>query len=771
VKAFFANFLGFLRHHAWGITLSLAMISVVWFSVVLVLNLQVGFRSKPDRIVGSAVERAAKAETLSEVKQTIRSLEDLRQRHMMPATRGRLLLALANLHRDHAEIDSTGHEETHHLDCAQRFYSKAQALLPNPEDLYACHYGMAYVAYLRHDWTTAMNGFARLQRQDPHRENWTALELLRCTCLLKLGEIEQTYLGLRGIFRRYTGGPTHDEASMRLAELMIAERRRRDSSATADDTPKPAGQIAAMGTDELTQQARRILGTELENAGPDNVRRLRVLNDLLELCILTGDVDEAYRHVRELEAITDHHELQIRSYSLLATLEESQGNPLAAENALRFCLKEFPDHRKCHAVRLRLYRLLKDHGKLDEALDVFDSMIRTTDAREWIREFTDELLPGNEASIIHSFQDPEATAKGIARLLRIADALKQKTPARWLEIRERLLYAKAALLYRSGDYAATQDQIIRYLATTPYREYIETLLAMDADCAVKLGLGPAIRATRAHRYLARYPEGTSSQAMLEHLLRAYYEMQLYQENLALAKAAFVHVMIGADNPSSTPLRLPVLQTTRWIAQSDTRLGKPAVAMPLFQRVSRRMDDFDLDLDFFRDWSQAAAGVGQARESIRRLQVGALRLPAGQDQDFLRTAVLDARFRAGEPGIVPQLETRVAQLRQQGTPADKDLLQPLLRDLLQDYLQNSPAKMPVLLAELVAKDPQAIWPSAWALRYLRNTLADKGRQPARQGLDEIYANTPPPQHVADCLRYLDTIADLDKRVGELHDRGL
>jgi lambda repressor-like predicted transcriptional regulator len=184
-----------------------------------------------------------------------------------------------------------------------------------------------------------------------------------------------------------------------------------------------------------------------------------------------------------------------------------------------------------------------------------------------------------------------------------------------------------------------------------------------------------------------------------------------------------------------------------------------------------MDDFDLDLDFFRDWSQAAAGVGQARESIRRLQVGALRLPAGQDQDFLRTAVLDARFRAGEPGIVPQLETRVAQLRQQGTPADKDLLQPLLRDLLQDYLQNSPAKMPVLLAELVAKDPQAIWPSAWALRYLRNTLADKGRQPARQGLDEIYANTPPPQHVADCLRYLDTIADLDKRVGELHDRGL
>jgi hypothetical protein len=105
------------------------------------------------------------------------------------------------------------------------------------------------------------------------------------------------------------------------------------------------------------------------------------------------------------------------------------------------------------------------------------------------------------------------------------------------------------------------------------------------------------------------------------------------------------------------------------------------------------------------------------------------------------------------------------------PPSADLLKPLVDDLMQHYLQENPQQATSLLAAISTPEPSDDWSLAWALRYLRQTLVPNDPGPARQAVSEIYANGTPPQHVADCLRYLDTIADLNKRMGELHDRGL
>jgi tetratricopeptide (TPR) repeat protein len=517
----------------------------------------------------------------------------------------------------------------------------------------------------------------------------------------------------------------------------------------------------------------------LERLPENDPRRMQVLNGLLELCLLTGEVEAAYGHVRELEGLTGHRDQQIRSFDLLALLEESQGNLADAESAMRFCIKQFPEHRMSHRIRLRLYHMLRRQGRTEEALGVFAALVRHTRSLEWSECLAGEMLPENPSAIYQDIQDAEEKTRVLLALRRQVHALAVKTPPRWLLVRERLLYLDAVLAEMAGDGKSVQEGVATYLVGAPFGDYMGEILRMDAVCAENMSLSPAIRATRAHRYLTRFPEGPHSEKMLGILLRAYYEMGLYRENLVVAEAAFVHAMVRSEEDGDqTRQRIPVFHTMRWIAQSNSRLGRFEVAAALFNRCAQRFDILSPDVDFFRDWAEAASAAGQQRETIRRLEVGMRRLPPGPDRELLMDRMLEARYHTQGALAMSAIEQRIDDLRQDGVRMDDKRFARLYELLFDHVLNHEPDRMPELLAEVRAELPEAIWPSQWAMRYLQRELqtdtegAGKGRAQALRATEAGKPGTAAGAgHFSMCLDYLDTFAELEKRMGELHERGL
>lgn len=796
MKARLRQFLAQLRRRASAIALSGAFLTVATFSVVLAFCLDIGVRQQPDTVVTQAIEAAEASASLPEVRQAIRALDILRTGTMQSSTRARLLTALGNLLLRCTELDPDAVEARDQLDATTRWYREARSLRITPEDLQNIRVGLVHVDYLQGRWDMARTGVEQLLRQELPLALETDLEMLRCRCLHRLGQNGQAYAILHEMLARHTAGTVHDAAKIMAAELLTAEYRRRLAPpaippTAPEPTPEPLPEavppipapatgeplgwadrdlLARTGTDELLHQARAMLLTMLERLGTDDERRVQVLNGLLDLCILTNDTERAYEYVRQLEGLVGHRDQQIRSFDLLATLELSQGNAAEAEEAMRFCMKQFPQHEQSHRMGLRLFHLLHEQGRTTEALETFEALVQSTHSRSWARQLTEELLPENPDGITTRLRDEPDRTTEIAALRRILRALARRSDRRWLLVQERLLYLQPILAKQEDDYAGIEQGIAQYLLDAPFGLYLGEVLRLDAVCAQTVQRSPAIRAVRAHRYLAHFPEGPHSEEMLGILLRAYYEMGFYRQGLAMGEAAFVRAMVQSASATAQSMRLPVLQTMRWIAQCNSRLRNVGVAVPLFSRCSRHLDELDADADYFRDWATTALEANQQREAVRRFEVGARRLPAGPEREHLLTLALQTRCLA-EPGpTMPAVRARFEQLRQNGWPADDRIVRPLCESLLAHCVSNDRERMPTLLAAVGAEFPADRWPSTWAMRYLHECLA--ANQPtATDRPGGAALPTAGSTELEACLHYLDTISALNERIDQLHERGL
>lgn len=788
MKAFILHFLSrqarWFRRRAGGILICLVFFGVVCFTLALYFYMDIGFRQEPDAKVSQALQMAESCRDLAEKRQAIRALDELRAQSMMSATRARLLLALGDLHRGCFELDPGLTAAVDHLDYAARFYREAHLLHGGVETALATRAAMAHVEFLRGNWQMARSSLEHLLRGDLDPAQRAAFELLTCRSLVEMGEIDQAYAILEENLGRYTAGPVHDQAKILAAELLVGECRRRQGAVTVSPTVEgepqnpPPGRLATFEHDTLVAMAREMLTTMLDRLPGNDLRRMQVLNDLLELCLLTGDVDTAYLHVRELEKLAGHRDQQIRSFDLLATLEQSQGNLADAENALRFCIKQFPEHEMSHRMRFRLYHMLREQERTEEALGIFASLVRYAHSRAWGEWLTEEMLPENPQAIYHGLPDAAEKAEALAAMRRQVRALAANAQPRWLLVRERLLYLEPALAELANDGGGIENGVAAYLVEAPFGNYMGEILRMDALCAETMSRSPAVRATRAHRYLARFPEGRYGEDMLGILLRAYYEMGLYRENLLVAEAAFIHAMVRNVEDSDQAQRLPVLQTMRWIAQCNSRLGRSEVAAALFNRCAQRFDLLLPDGEFFRDWAGAALAAGQQREAIRRLEVGMQRLPAGPDRERLADQMLEARYRIQGALAVPAIEQRIGQLRQAGQPLAESQFA-AFHELIFDHVMNHEIeRMPKLVSAVRTELPEALWPSLWAMRYLQRRLQEGAGDSGRPYLEDVRTmgggkpgTANGAGHIATCLHYLDTLVELEKRMGELHERGL
>lgn len=782
MKAAFANFFTclarWIRHRAALVAMGFALAGVVGFTLVLSIFMDIGFRREPEAIVEQAIQLAESCQELGEIRQAVQVLDKLRSQDMLPPTRARLLVTLGDLHLRSFEQDPASVSAAGDLEIAARHYREARLLHADEETLRETLAALARVEFLRGDWSTARNTLERLLREDMLPDRRAMLELLKCRALIEQEKSGDAYVILEDVMTRYSAGEVHDQAKIMAAGLLIAEcRRRREAAPEAPAPEYDANPFAAWSPGEMARKARTMLETMLERLPETDLRRMRVLNDLLEICLLSDDVDMAYGHVRELERLTGHRDQQIRSFDLLATIEERQGNLADAEHALRFCISQFPEHENSHRMRLRLYRMLLRQGRLEEALETFAHLARHADSRVWGERLTEEMLPENPAAIYHGAPDGAERTRALDILRRLAATMHERIPPRWLLVRERLYYLHAALAEQAGDHEAVEAKVAAYLADSPMGDHTGEILRMDAFCAEALSRSPAVRATRAHRYLSHFPEGPYGEDMLGIILRAYYEMGLHRANLAVAEAAFVHAMMqDADQPGQA-LRVPVVQTMRWIAQGNSRLGRFDVANTLFNRCARRLDTLEPDAAFFQDWAGTALALGQAREAIRRCEVGMQRL-AAPDHDLVMDRMLEIRYTARGAEAIPAIEGRAEALRRNGGVFAEDRYAALHELLFDHVLAYETERMPALLARARSEAPQAIWPLVWGMRYMQHALRVGDWRTCRRELARLNAdgeNQPEPAdrpaHFATCLHYLDQLAELETRIGELQGRGL
>jgi len=781
---FFSRQAAWLRRRAGLILLGVLLVGVVCFTLVLSFYMDIGFRREPDAMVDQAVSMAASCRELVEKRQAIRVLDELRTQTMMPPARARLLVALGDLHRGCFELDPNGSAAASHLERSARHYREARLLHGEREILAETQVALAHIESLRGNWHMARNILDHLLREDMEPSRKASLELLKCRNLIEMGETGEAYALLGENLGRYSAGPVHDQARIMAAELLIAEHRRRQGAdgtfpvvGGSPENLRP-GRLAELPGDLVLEQARDMLRTMLERLPDNDPRRMQVINGLLEVCLLAGDVETAYLHVRELEGLNGHRDQQIRSFDLLATLEQSQGNLDDAENAMRFCIRHFPEHEHSHAMRLRLYHLLREQERTGDAIEVFAALARNAQSRVWVERLCGEMLPENPRAIYHAVAD-ETERKGVlAALRRLVQTLHSRIQPRWMMVQDRLLYLQAALAELAEDGEGIEGGVAAYLAKAPFGDYLDEILRMDAVCAEALRRSPAVRASRAHRYLARFPEGRHSESMLAIVLRAYYEMGLFRENLAVAEAAFVHAMVQDAGQADQGLRRPVVETMRWIAQCNTRLGRFEVAAALFNRCAQRLDLLSPDADFYRDWAQAALVAGQLREAVRRYEVGVRRVPAGKERERLMDQMLAVRYRAQGAAVIPAIERRLDDMRRNETTAGAGLSPDLYELLFDHVLAYEPERMADLLAAVRDRAPEALWPSRWAMRYLQRRMQEGDGESGRPYVNEfrtIYGRLPEAAdrtgNAAACLRYLDMLSDLEQRIGELHERGL
>jgi tetratricopeptide (TPR) repeat protein len=751
-----------------------SMVFALLISLVLIKHVGgwVGRRHRRESL--ARIEAAAQAQTLAETRQSIAILDKMRRQAGPLVARQELLRVLGDLHRRYVELDGAETEDTYHLSVARRLYMKALSLSRTARSRWPIRYGLAKIDYLEGDYDNAQSVFKTLSDDQTPADKRADLLSLRCRCLIALGDTSAAADLLDTTLGRYTAGPIHDHAQILLAELLLAKVKKQQA-ADRNTTDSDRQQTTVARTDAA--RASAALEELLENLPPEDGRRLRALNNLLELCIVEDDVDKAYQTVRHIEGIAGHRSQQIRSYSLLARLEQKQGNLQEAEKVLRFCIEHYPEHQDTVNIRIELFEMLKQQGNWQTTLQAFKAICQGPMGRKTRQWALEELDPRRSRSLAAKAGTKPEYVERLHDLQRILQTIAADTPVRWLNCRELILYLQGALAFHAGQYAEAETAFQRYLAFAPHGTELADVLALDANCADRLGRNPAVQAFRAHRYLTLFPRGPRSEAMFDMLMQNYYRMQLYEDDLAIAKSAFIKAIMQTGNDTTEPLSLPVLRAALIMARCSSRLGRASTAARLYYRCAQQLDELDPGADFYNDWADAALTAKQQREAIRRLEVGARRLPAGPEREYIMAREVAERCRLGLPEALAQARTLVNELGETADPVRTRLRYMLLQQVLENCLDTAPDDIPDVLQLLTEATPGAPANAYWALRCLGRQETGNVNSALARRLRRIFPNEttgkgsrPASAYVLRCLDHVDVAAEIERQTGELKSRG-
>lgn len=760
--------------HVWALVVCLLIAGAAMITVGVFHYTQVSAEQKADRLPHQNIWAAERADSPKQITRAIKELQHTQQYQMMPATRAKLLVALADLHRKWIDISPDDSDRSYYLDTAKRYYEEAIPLCNDKATRRAIRRGLALVKYQKGAWIDAYQLLSGLMQNNLPPEKRTELEMLRCRCLIHTGRMTEAYDTLDTILSRYTDGTIHNTAQMLMGELLVeALNRRLPALEPRHHIESTFAEPLRFDSETIKRKAREALEDLLEKLENKDIRKMSVLNNLLELCILREDSDSAYQYVRQIETMAGNHTEQIRSYTLLADLEQQQGNIHEAERVLRFCLKRFPEHSQTKNIRFKLYELVRGTGQIDQALGILQTLLDNARDREWILHLTKQFMPKSADSIVAGLS-PDTEHQDILQTIRpMLDSLQKKTDQRWLEIHERILYLKAALPYHAGILPEAEDHARNYLAYSPYGDYHKDVTLLYARCAIRQNRSPAIQAARIHRYLFEYPNDPEhSDDFFEVLLRNYYTMGLYKAARKNAESAFVKAMIYNEDTPPETFRLPLLQTLVLLAQSNSRLDNFEIANRLFRRVAFRLDELSPPLDFYTDWAHAAHLAGQRREALRRLEIARDRLPENTPgRDHIRAKSLVLRHQLGFPNATKDISDELEKLHAQPIPPSRQAIAPLYAKLLSEHFSNKLDAVPVTLRSMHEAVPDANFSSYWPLRYLRRLIEADQHEDANKTIEEIRGTTPPHVLVAKTLAHLDALHQTDQKIRELRNRGL
>lgn len=530
---------------------------------------------------------------------------------------------------------------------------------------------------------------------------------------------------------------------------------------------------------DLRVEAERLYARQVQTS-TDMQATAEARLGLLELAVDRQDHDRVYQLANQVQLSFESAEVKARVLQLIANLHIADGEEKMAIASLERCVANYAETIDLAGVLFRLYRLHRDKGNWEDALGLAERIALAKPERKRTIALLDDFLPGVEGGFLEYLGRSAGKKKlwrRVTYLLRaVADACEDGRSL----VRDRVGYLHCALAFAAEDYQEAERQLAVYASRELLQGYLEEALYLDLLCGQKLQRPLAIRALRARRYLAAFPSGANNREALVELLRTYYEMELYEAAMNVARKTIIQELVTMGQEELYRDNDHWLHTVAKIGQCYDKLGLPGKANVIFRHYSQQILERPYAAEIFGGWGGIAAEQGQNHEAIRRYD---LAIAQADDKAHKLRLQLARNMRAlhiNLPGAYTELR-RWPQIVLQADCLTEPLRQELLKDCYEALLayvgQHRPEELGALQEELLKWFPNESWTDYWLMRTL-NFVAESGdltdlrrnyEKVSEARAKEVASGTT--TFLRNQMELVDNISDMRARIADLHARGL
>ncbi|OGV66178.1 MAG: hypothetical protein A3K19_19480 [Lentisphaerae bacterium RIFOXYB12_FULL_65_16] len=578
---------------------------------------------------------------------------------------------------------------------------------------------LVLVGFEQRKWYATLQRIDSLLADFPESHGNTELALLKAICLSQVQDCPRALKLCEEIIGKATDS-VRARAHLEAGDAILKGLRNGGVLALARGQNWPTDEKGATAT--ALREARAHYEKALTGMPPGTPSRTFVLNGLVDTCVLTNDLDSARHYAEETNEPLVPVSERIRSYLLMAQVEQKFNHIPEATRLLQACLQEFPQEPESVEAHFRLFELYRQTRNWQDGAALLHKLIvrfsdRTTATRmlnlflDSHSTLVDEICEGNKPTHLIAFRD-------------VLVQLKRQSPPLWSQVHEGVDYLLGLMEIKRGEDQRAEEEFLRYLTNPLHLDFRERVLFDDLRCAVRLQRSPAVVAYRARRYLARYASSPRNQEARLRLVEAYFDMDLYAGAIqAAAEGDMPRVLKSNPADPSTPTRAGLACAVQ-TAQAYARLGNADKANPLFRASLQQTRGIEFPAAAFLDWADTAIAAGQTAEASRRLELGVDRLQDPQARSRLEVARDILHLRMALPEAETEALKRLDALQAQAEkdPKARACWRELCETLL-DFHCTRGALDPAtaVLTQACRVFPGESWVDGWLSRLLRLKL--------------------------------------------------
>ncbi len=491
--------------------------------------------------------------------------------------------------------------------------------------------------------------------------------------------------------------------------------------------------------------------------------------------------DSVYRIANRLNASSASKDDKIECLTILADMEEVDGNYDAAAGFLQQILNRFSEEHVSAPIFFRLYTLLITQKKWDKAFFVAEKLAAKAKDNTIALSILNDLYP-NQNNILNNLILLDDKFNYLSRAQSMVDTLKNVDYPNWLAVEDAADFVTAVLTFHSEKYEEAAELFADYLTQALNSQNFESILYLDVLASKNRQLEPVAVVLKAKRYLYEFTDGNHYEEVLMALLNSYYEMGLYEEALNIAKKSFVKELVNMGKAGEFTSNDQWLSTVAKIGQCYAVLGDYEKTNQIFRTYSKELLTNPQGLTAYMNWINMAKTKGQNYEAIRRYDLvkpniidPSEKLAIKTEREMLAMLVnLPRAYENGQQILVEIIEDEVMP------PEEKrKLLKRIYEVLLDQAFLNHPEDVDILLENILVQFKNEAWIEYWLLRSLTSKYGNidivELKEIHEDILSKIKTNSNDKETTFNfLLTQLDLITSLagsEERVKKLQERGL